>query len=269
MTERSEKNALGVILGIVGGIVTIVVSMILFFTIYEGIVYYNLYERVPLHECRATIGVFFPMFAAFAVIGGVLLIIGAFGFSKKKQWAFPIALIGNVVSLKSSFWPNIPVMESNYGFPWYFVVFAVNLAIYFILTRRNGIPMKRVMLGLIMGMGFILSFINGIAATTRIIMRGNDFYMFSQRLSFTASLCWGLATLGVLLVPKKDWVRAISIGGGILGVISGFTLGFGAIIVFGEPFSMFMLSPFISAALLLLVLLPGLWGKIVTADEIK
>lgn len=273
MTERSEKNVLGGILGIVGGITTIVVSMILFFNIYTGIVYYNLYVRVPLHECRAVIGVFYPIFADFAIVGGTLSIIGGIGLFQRKKWGFVITLIGNILSLKSSFWPNIPAMESGYSPPYWFGVFALNLVIYFILTSVSGkIPMKRVILGLLMGMGFILSFINGIASTTRIIMRGNDFYMFSQRLSFIASICWGLATLGVLLLQKtewakSEWVRGVSIGAGILGSISGFVLGFGAIFVFGEPFSMFMLSPIINSVLLLIALFPRLWRKIVDVQK--
>ena len=85
MAERTEKNALGAILALIGGIITIGVTIFLFFTIYEGIVYYNLFVRDPPHECRATIGYFLPIFADIGIIGGTFLVIGAFGFGLGPQ----------------------------------------------------------------------------------------------------------------------------------------------------------------------------------------
>ena len=104
-------------------------------------------------------------------MGGVLFVIAGIGFLQKTNWAYAFAVLGVVISLKASFWPNIPIMEAGIMAPGpWFGIFLPNLILYFALLRALGRePWKKIMLGLFGGMAFILNFINAIASTTRLM----------------------------------------------------------------------------------------------------
>jgi len=120
------------------------------------------------------------------------------------------------------------------------------------------------LIGLVVGMAFILEFINGIAATTRMsnrlpgmMLEGygliTDYslammYMLTMPTNMIASLLLGYATIGLFISKKKDLVRMTGLAGAFLAISSGFPLAFYSMFFGGQGFnfSMFILGPVVS-----------------------
>ena len=198
------------------------------------------------------------------------------GFLQKKNWAFALAIIGNVLSLKSSFWPNIPIMEAKLLLPGpWFGIFFPNLLFYFFLLRSCGKESwKKILLGLLAGMAFILNAINGIAATTRLLNHYDpekiivaQMFMLVLVINWLASVAFGVFTIGLFLGKRKELVRIIGLVGAILSITGGFPLAIYSMLFFpfwvGEVagFSMFIMAPVISTLVGIFPLFPKLWGK--------
>lgn len=226
--------------------------------------------------CVVTAPIFFPIFADIGILGGLLWILAGIAFLQKKKWGYTAAVIGVVFSLKSSFWPNIPAMEGGEVLPVWFLIFLPNLVMYFVLLRsmRNESWIK-MLFGMFTGMAFILNFINGIASTTRMIQYSSEFdkagvFILTQRLGMTASILFGITTIGLFLAKKKEWVRIVGLSGAILGMVAGFPLATHSMILAikaGETFfSMFIMAPIISTLLCVVFLFPGLWKRILGSE---
>jgi hypothetical protein len=266
MSTMDKDRRFGTMLGTIMGIIGITCFLILFLWLYEDII------RVEIERnngCGPIIVYFYPVFTDLGVISGILWLMSALGFMNRKEWAFNVAVIANVLSLKASFWPNIPAMESHASPPFWFIIFLLNLFVYFILLRKIGkIPWYKILLGLGMGMCFILSFINGIAATQRMVfleIPERTIYIMTERINIITSIGWGACIFGLLLT-RREWVKWFSIGSAILGVIAGFPVAIAS--AMGKAaFSMFFASPVLSLLLLLIFLWPKTWEKIMKSES--
>jgi exosortase/archaeosortase len=102
---------------------------------------------------------------------------------------------------------------------------------------------------------------NGIASLSRIITIGAPFFSLVQRSHWVAMLGWGVFTVGFLIKPK-EWMRVIGLTAGVLELVVGIPL---AIITAQElgRFSLFSLAPIACLILVVLLVWPGMWEKIV------
>ncbi len=241
-------------------------------------------ETDAAKECAVSVPIFFPMFANIGFIGGLLFIIAGIGFFEKANWAYALAIMGNVISLKSSFWPNIPIMEADLMLPGpWFGIFLPNLLFYFVFLRASGKETwKKILLGLFGGMAFILNFINAIASTTRLLNHYDaeniivaQMFMLVLFVNILASIAFGVFTIGLFIGKKKHRVRIAGFIGGILSITGGFPLAIYSMFFFGPAagFSMFIMAPVISTITFLMILFPGLWKRFmeprIKAPEIK
>ena len=73
-------------------------------------------------------------------------------------------------------------------------------------------------------------------------------------------LGWGIATVGIIMKPK-EWMRVLGISAGVLEIVVGYPL---AVITAQElgRFSLFSLAPITSTILVVLLVLPNVWEKI-------
>jgi hypothetical protein len=161
------------ILSLIMGVMGIVLHYLFQILFFEDIMAAEIAAGNP---CVVSAPIFFPLFADIGIVGGLLWILAGIAFLQKKKWGCTAAVFGVVFSLKASFWPNIPAMESGVVFPAWFLIFLPNLVMYFVLLRsmRNESWIK-MLFGMLTGMTFILNFINGIASTTRMIEFSTDF----------------------------------------------------------------------------------------------
>ena len=233
-------------------------------------------ETAAAQECRLTAPFFLPLFAIIGIIGGVLWLAAGVGYFQKKDWAYSLSVIAVIISLFANFWPNIPIMESKTLIPGpWFLLFLPNLLVYFYLVRAKGKESrKKSWLGLIVGMAFILEFINGIAATTRMVNRLPDYgdasmYMLTFLPNMLASILFGFTVVGLFLGKKKELVRATGLVAVFLAILAGFPLAIYSSF-FEEAtasFSMFTMGPVVSLLVGFLILSPKMWNKFMGIEE--
>ena len=278
MTEETKTRAemgrgIGVV-GIILGAGGIFLSYLFIFLYLADIL---AAETAAAQECRLTAPFFIPAFAAIGIMGGMLWLVAGTGALGKKKWAYSAGIIAVVITLFSSFWPNIPAMESGVVVPGpWFLIFFPNLIVYFILAGKRGSG-KKAVFGLVLGMGFILNFINGIAATTRMMNRLPDIslpppldyspafmYMLTMPTNMIASVLFGVTTIGLFLAKNKDRVRIAGLAGVFLAVSSGFPLAFYSMFFSGTSFgfSMFIMGPVVSLLAGFVIIPSKVWNKI-------
>lgn len=263
----NKKNLLGGFIAIIGAVLGLWLNTKYFMEQYAFMM--DVYQQsidlgIPDIGCQTIVKFFYPLMTDVGILSGVLWAISAYGFFGDKNWAYPLAVIANVLALFANMWVNIPPLSTGNPGPW-FIIFLPNLLIYLILNAFVGkLSWKRIFLGMLMGMAYILTFVNSIAATNRLLMRSNNsIFILTQRLNMITSFAWFFAVIGLLLT-KKDLVRYIGIGAGILGIVAGFPL---AIASEGVAFSMFYLGPTVCLILLVMLSWPDLWAKMVTLEE--
>ncbi|MBY8990904.1 MAG: hypothetical protein KGD58_09130 [Candidatus Lokiarchaeota archaeon] len=120
-------------------------------------------------------------------------------------------------------------------------------------------------------MAFILNFINGIAATTRMVNRIPDYgeasmYMLTMPTNMFASFLFGYTTIGLFLAKKKDLMRYTGLAGVFLAIAVGFPLAFDSMFLEGSDpsFSMFIMGPVVSLLVGFVLLSSKMWNKINT-----
>ena len=235
-------------------------------------------ETAAAQECRLVAPFFIPLFAVIGILGGMLWLVAGMGFLQKKEWAYNVGVIAVIITLFASFWPNIPAMESKAAVPGpWFLIFFPNLLVYFILVMRKGHERgKKAWFGLVLGMAFILNFINGIAATTRMVNRLPDImlptpdyseafmYMLTMPTNMIASILFGYTVIGLFLSKRKDLVRVAGLAGVFLAISAGFPLALYSMFFSGggPSFSMFILGPIVSLVAGIFILSSKMWNKI-------
>jgi hypothetical protein len=209
--------------------------------------------------CEILLKYLMPALSDFGIFAGVLYAVGAYGFFTTTRWAFPVAVIANVLALQGSWFINVPFMAAGMP-PVYFTIFWPNLLLYFILMKVVGrLTWSRTLLGLVSGMAFIFCFMNGVASWSRIITIGSHIFVAVQRLNWVAFIGWGIVTVGILL-NLKEWMRVLGIAAGFLELVVGIPLAVATTISLGR-FSMFSLGPIFSLVLLVVFIWPTLWRR--------
>jgi len=279
MTEetkiRSEKGGAMGVVSLILGAVGVFSSYFFIFLHLDNIVSA---ETAAATECRLVSPFFIPLFAVFGILAGMIWLVAGVGFFGKKEWAFNVGVIAVVLTLFANFWPNIPAMESKAAVPGpWFLIFFPNLLVYFILVMRKGHARgKKAWFGLVLGMAFILNFINGIAATTRMSNRlpeinplidnygSASIYMLTMPTNMIASILFGITTIGIFLAKNKEKVRIAGLAGAFLSISAGFPLAlYSMFIESASPaFSMFILGPVVSLVAGIFILSSKTWNKI-------
>lgn len=254
-----ERRKLGLITALIGAALGLAGAFLLFTNWYEPMQAAELAAGRP--DEQIIVKYIIPALSDFGILAGAIYAIGAYGFGTRQPWAWPLTVIANVVALQGSFFPMIPAASRGLP-PAFGLVFLPNLILFFLLqqvVRRR--PWSRTILCLFTGMAFVLSFMNGVASTDRIMVMGWPLYVAVQRLHWVASIGWGVATCGILLAPE-EWVRVVGMTAGVLEAVVGFPLGIATTINFGH-FSMFFPAPVLSLLLCILLAIPAFWRRVV------
>jgi hypothetical protein len=238
-------------------------------------------ETAAATECRLVSPFFIPLFSVIGILGGMLWLVAGVGFFGKKEWAYSVGVIAVVIALFASMWPNIPAMESRAAVPGpWFLIFFPNLLVYFLLVGRKGHASgKKALVGLVVGMAFILNFINGIAATTRMSNRlpgmvlldyglMTDYsrawiYMLTMPTNMIASVLFGYTAIGLFISKRKNLVRITGLAGVFLAISAGFPLALYSMFIESASFSfsMFILGPVVSLVVGIFILSSKMWNK--------
>ncbi len=256
-----REHQLGGWLSIVGGILGILGTYLIFLNWYGPAL--NAEAAEP--GCEILLKYLMPGLGDLGILAGVLYLVAAYGFFSAAAWAFPFAVIANVLALQASWFINVPFMAAGLP-PVYFTIFFPNLVLFFLLARAVGhISWSRTLLAFLTGMAFIFCFMNGVASTSRIITIGDPIFVAVQRLNWVASIGWGIVTAGILLRPM-EWMRAVGITAGLLELVVGIPLVVSTTIMLGR-FSLFSFGPIASLILVVILVWPGLWERLTSQSE--
>jgi hypothetical protein len=255
------NERLGGILSIIGALVGIIGTMLIFLSWYQTAMAAEAAEP----GCEILLKTLMPALGDVGIIAGVIYLVSAYGFFTHRNWAFKLAIVANVLALQGGFFLNVPLMAADLP-PIYFAIFFPNVALYFLLTRWVGkLPWSRILLGLVAGIAFVLCLMNGIASWSRIITIGAPIFMLVQRLHWVAMIGFGIVTVGILLRPR-DWMRILCIGAAVTELVVGIPLAQATTIQLAR-FSLFSLAPIMSLVLLVICLWPRLWTRLAGDTE--
>lgn len=255
------KNRLGTLLTMIGAVLGIVGTYLIFLNWYSP----ALTAEAAEPGCEILLKYLMPALSDFGILAGVLYAVSAYGFFTAAGWAFPVAVLANVLALQGSWFINVPFMAAGMP-PVYFIIFWPNLILYFLLMKVvGGLSWNRTLLGLVTGMAFIFCFMNGVASWSRIITIGSHIFVAVQRLNWVAFIGWGVVAVGILLRPK-EWMRVLGLTAGVLELVVGIPLGVITTINLGR-FSMFSLGPIFSLVLVVLFLWPNMWQRLTQSPD--
>ncbi len=258
MSEK-KNQLLGVLLAGVGAILGITLHLLFFIDWYKVLIAAQI-EQFPHLTNDRVITWILPVFTDFGILAGAMYAVSAYGFFRKKPWAYALATVANVLALQFSFWPMIPAMDLGLT-PVYLTIFLPNVAIYLLLHFMIGKRSPRqIVLALIAGMTFVTAWINGTACLNIYWMKDTVFHIAASRIHWATAFSFGVVTVGLLLFPKKEWFRMLALGMGLLEIVLGTPMGITTTIEKGE-FSMFLAAPIFSAILIMVFLMPKVYEK--------
>jgi hypothetical protein len=246
-----DKLAIELIMSSVGALLGTVFVLFLFVSVYQTQVNAEVIRGASIEA--VLVSLVLPALTNLAIVGGVLWITSGYGFATGGEWAFPTAITACVLSILAGFFPILPWVSSNLGFPPTSIVFAVNL-LFFVLLQTYVRPTERkvLLLSLLAGVAYVLAFINGVAGTHYLMATNAPIFVAVQPLNFIASFSWGVTTISVTL--GKWWARPLAIGSAAASSLGGIPIALITQIELRRP-SLFWPSPLAALAILLFIYL--------------
>ncbi|MCF6277611.1 MAG: hypothetical protein L3J16_02535 [Anaerolineales bacterium] len=244
-----EKDKAGTAIALIGAILGIFVIYASFLQVYDPIMASEMaVGRAGGASIESGISVskyVMPIVNDITLVGGVMWTVAAYGFMHKEKWAWSTAVTANVLSLLS-FFMLIPAMSRGIS-PVYTIVFVPNIIAFFLLLRHvRQIDPKIVVLSTVAGMAYVMSFMNGVAATDQMLSGGKQVFIIAQRLSWLAAIAWATFVIGLL--NRKNWSIQIGLGAALLTLVAGIPAGV-AVSLEASKFSMYLLAPILALLL--------------------
>ena len=251
-----EKSKVGAAIALLGAILGIFVIYASFLQVYDPIMASEMAAGraggASIEDGISVSKYVMPVVNDIALIGGVLWAVSAYGFMKKEKWAWSTAVTANVLSLLS-FFMLIPAMSRGIS-PIYTLVFVPNIITFFLLILYvKKINPKIVVLSTVAGMAYVMSFMNGVAATDQMLSGGNQVFIIAERLSWIAAFSWAIFVIALL--NRKNWTLPLGLGAALLTLVAGVPAGI-AVSIEEAKFSMYLFAPILALLLKLTLILP-------------
>ncbi len=248
------NNKLGVALSIVGILVGLLV-LFLMASIYQVNIDGKLAGERP--DEAITVQIVFALLSWLGVAAGALWVMVLYGFLNKAKWAWFWGTVAATIQILAGFFPIIP--PSSIGLPaptiW---VFLIAFVLWFGMLIIGGVDKKIIAIAFVSGLAYVLTFIDGVGAISRHQTEAKGFvssmYAMSQMVNWWGAAVWASFIFG--LVKGKSWALPVGVFAAAMSMFGGFPVGMTDVLVKGR-FSMFLVAPVMSTALLVYLLLPG------------
>jgi len=260
--DLDRRSLVGGILVLIVGIYAVVSAWNNFLIAYPELkVGYKAVNNLPAVKIVTWL---LPVMSDFIMVAGVALVVAAYGFFTKRNWAMKLSLISIVVGLAGSWmaivWPLMIAFPLRY-LPL-FLVFIATWSVLLLYVKQENL--KITALATFGGIAMILNIMSGTASLNKLMgtlyMNGSPMPLFvmTQQLNWIVAVGWGIFTMGVIY--RKSWVLLLGIIGGIFPLMVATPLAYMDSVNTGET-SMFWISPIVSGALLIVLLVTGdkLW----------
>jgi hypothetical protein len=250
-----NKHVVGGIMAIIASVMGIAGHIILFLKWYQ----IGMHTQSAEPGCEILLKYIHPAMADLGILGGVLFAVSAYGYFTRKTWAFFLTVVALVLALLGAWFINVPYMAAGLP-PIYFPLFWPYVIFYFLFLRLVGnVSWSRTLLALLTGVAYIFCWMNGVASTSRIFTHGDPIFVLVERLHWVAMFGWAAVTIGIIMKPK-EWMRVTGIAAAVTELVMGIPLTVVTAQQLGR-FSLFALGPIACAALLVLLVWPGLWTR--------
>jgi len=188
---------------------------------------------------------------------GALWVAVLYGFLSKKEWAWGWGVVASTAQILAGFFPMIP--PASIGMPtptmW---VFLIAFVLWFGMLFIGGVDKKVIALAFVSGLAYVLTFIDGVGSISRYQTSENGFaigmYAMGQSINWWGAIAW--AVFIYALVKGKSWTYPLGLFAASMSIFGGLPVGVTDVFMEGR-FSMFLVSPLMSIALLAYFLLPS------------
>ena len=249
MKERSKAGGFVSLFGAIVGIVGVLTA---FMMAYEPMMNAKLAAGRP--DEALIIQYAIPFLSDVGITSGVVWAVAAYGFFKRRSWAWPVAVTANVMTLLAGFFSMIPAVIEGL-FPAFIVVFGPGLLTYFLLlTYVRRVDARIIGVSLLSGMAYVTAFMNGVASTDKIILYGDPLMIALQRINWVAAAGWGVFT--VALLTRRRWIKPVGLGAALMTLTAGIPLAVASMIEEGR-FSLFSPAPLLALLLVVILLTPS------------
>lgn len=249
-----NNHKLGTVLSIVGILIGLL-ALFLMSSIYQVNIDGKLTGERP--DEAVTVQIVFALLGWLGVTAGALWVMVLYGFLNKAKWAWFWGTVAATAQILAGFFPIIP--PSSIGLPaptiW---IFLIAFVLWFGMLLIGGVDKKIIALAFVSGLAYVLTFIDGVGAISRHQTEAKGFissmYAMSQMVNWWGAIVWASFIFG--LVKGKSWALPVGVFATAMSMFGGFPVGVTDVLVRGR-FSMFLVAPFIGAALFVYLLLPS------------
>jgi len=222
-----------------------------------------------------TVRVVYALLGWLGTAAGALSAAVLWGFLKKQDWAWFWGAVAATMLLLAGFFPMIPAADSGLPTPtlWVFLLAAF---VWFGMLLIGGVDKKIIGLTFAAGLAYVLTFIDGVAPSSKFQTTcqapadfvqnldafWNGMYMMSQQVNWWGAAAWAIFIFAAL--KRKSWAVPVGIFAGTMSMIGGYPMGIYNVFEV-QRFSMFLPAPIISTILVIILCLPGT-QKLITSE---
>ena len=250
--ENNQK--LGAILSVIGILVGFL-AMTLIASIYMPVVEGKILEGRP--DEAITVRIVYALMGWIGMAGGAIWGVSLYGFLNKKVWAWSLGVGAATLQILSGFFPMIPAGSIGMFSPTLWVIL-IALALWFGMMWVGGVKGKIILLALIAGMAYVMTFIDGVGGISRYQTVKIPFtvgmYAMGQMVCWLAAAAWVVFIVYLVSGNPRTIVTGILAAG--LSIFGGIPVGITDLVRLGR-FSMFLPGPILSLIILVIILLPG------------
>lgn len=247
----------------VGGFLTALLIMFLLASTYNPVIEGKILDERP--DEAITVQIVYALLGWLGIMAGAIWGVVLYGFQHKKDWAWPWGTAAATIQILAGFFPMIPPASIGMPTPTV-VVFIIAFILWFGMLFIGGVDRKVITLAFIAGLAYVLTYIDGVGAISRLQTEAESFpngmYTMAQMVNWWGAAAWGVFIFA--LVQRKSWTIYLGIFAALMSMLGGFPVGITDIIQIGR-FSMFLPAPIISTLLLAYFLTPG--GKRLLAAD--
>ena len=181
-----------------------------------------------------------------------------YGFINKLEWSWRYGTIAAALQMLAGFFPTIPAKSIDLPAAT-MPVFIIATILWFGVMYIGKVKIKVVALLFIIGMAYVLSYVNGVAIISKYqTTTYNDvwkgMYAVVFLVTWFAAISWLTVSFGIL--TRKEYTVPLGIMAALMAMIGGYTLAIVNIMEV-ERFSMFLPAPLLSTGLLIYLFFPS------------
>jgi len=204
-----------------------------------------------------TVRIVFALLGWLGVTAGALWMVVLYGFLNKEKWAWFWGVVAATLQILAGFFPMIPAASIDQPTPTLWIFLAA-FVLWFGMLFIGGVEKKIIAIAFVSGLAYVLTFIDGVGAISRYQTEPGDFvngmYAMSQMVNWWGAAAWAVFIFA--LVKRSPKALPLGIFAAAMSMFGGYPVGLTDVLAVKGRFSMFLVAPVVSTALLIYFLLP-------------